>query len=98
MENLRISDAIAVKLRDKHGVERREVENCFANREGRLLLDTRARHRTHPPTLWFIAKTNSGRLLKIVYIQEGRMVTVKSAFEPNEVELRLYARFGGVSY
>ena len=71
MENLRISDAIAVKLRDKHGVERREVENCFANREGRLLLDTRARHRTHPPTLWFIAKTNGGRLLRLCIYKKG---------------------------
>jgi hypothetical protein len=98
MKNLKISDAILAKLRDKHRVERREVETCFMNREGRLLEDVRAKHRTDPPTLWFIAPTNQGRLLKIVYIQTGSVVTLKSAFEPNAAELQIYANSGGVAY
>jgi hypothetical protein len=58
MQNLKITDAVAKKLKDKHGVDRTEVEHCFVNRLGRLLEDKRARHKTNPPTLWFLSKTN----------------------------------------
>ena len=34
MQNLKITDAVAKKLKDKHGVDRREVEHCFVNRLG----------------------------------------------------------------
>lgn len=98
MKNLSISGAVENKLKNKHQVERREVEHCFENRLGRLLEDTRARHKTQPPTLWFLAKTNQGRVLKVVYIQSGTMIDLKSAFEPNTAELMLYAKLGGVAY
>ena len=98
MQNLRISDAVTSKLKDKHGVSRREVEQCFANRIGSLLEDKRTRHKTHPPTRWFLSETNLGRTLKIVYIQNGQTVDLKSAFAPNADELALYAKFGGIAY
>lgn len=98
MQNLKITDAVAKKLKDKHGVDRREVEHCFVNRLGRLLEDRRARHKTNPPTLWFLSKTNQGRILKVVYIQVGPTIELKSAFEPNAEELAIYAKHGGVAY
>ncbi|MFN8849131.1 MAG: ADP-ribosyl-(dinitrogen reductase) hydrolase [Inhella sp.] len=98
MQNLKITDTVAKKLREKHGVDRREVEHCFMNRLGRLLEDKRARHKTNPPTLWFLSKTNQGRLLKIVYIQTGLAIDLKSAFEPNADEVAIYAKYGGVAY
>jgi len=98
MKNLKISDAVSKKLKDKHQVDRREVEQCFVNRMGRLLEDKRARHKTNPPTLWFLAKTNKGRVLKIVYIQTGVVIDLRSAFEPNAAELALFAAHGGVAY
>jgi hypothetical protein len=64
MQNLKVTDAVAKKLKDKHGVNRDEVEHCFVNRLGRLLEDKRARHKTNPPTLWFLSKTNQGRTLR----------------------------------
>lgn len=94
MRNLKISDAVSTKIRDKHKVSRTEVEQCFANRTGRLLIDGRALTKTNPPTLWFIASTNKGRSLKVVYIQHGVEVTLKTAYEPNEEELRIYRRHG----
>lgn len=94
MLNLRISHAVLVKLKDKHGVERQEVEQCFQNRTGKLLMDTREQHKTHPPTLWFLARSNRGRLLKIVYIQKSGVVHLRSAFEPNDTEIGIYARWG----
>ncbi len=98
MDNLKISDATLRKLRKKHQVSRREVEQCFENRVGRLLEDTRVTHKTTPPSLWFLAKTNPGRLLEVVYIQIDATVELKSAFEPIQVERDIYARAGGVQY
>ena len=95
MENLFISDSVLTKIQTKHQVSRSEVIQCFTNRSRKLLFDTREKHQTNPPTLWFIAKTNKNRALKIVYIQSGTKVQLKSAFEPNEIEFEIYRKFGG---
>lgn len=94
MKNLHVTDAVLQKLKVKHGVDLLEVERCFFNRSGKLLYDTRALTKTNPPTLWFIAKTNQNRLLKIVYIQKGVKIILKTAYEPNEAELAIYAQYG----
>ncbi len=94
MQNLLISARVSEKLKNKHLIVRNEVEHCFANRVGGLLIDSRELRRTNPPTLWFIAKTNKGRLLKIVYIQKGSEIHLKSAFEPNAIEISIYAKHG----
>ena len=94
MHNLKISPDIQRKLSFKHSVTRLEVEQCFVNRSGRLLMDTREKHKTDPPTLWFLALTNQSRVLKIVYIQIGSTIHLKSAFSPNETEIKIYSRHG----
>lgn len=94
MKNLVVSEAVKTKLQKKHQVTLREVEHCFFNRKGRLLYDNRALTKTNPPTLWFIAQTNQNRKLKIVYIQKGLQVILKTAYEPNEEELAIYERYG----
>ncbi len=94
MHNLKISPDIQRKLSFKHSVTRLEVEQCFVNRSGRLLMDTREKHKTDPPTLWFLALTNQSRVLKIVYIQIGSTIHLKSAFSPNETEIEIYSRHG----
>lgn len=65
---IKISDEILNKLRDKHQVTAREVDECFLNMTGNALTDDRDKHKTNPPTMWFIAETNKKRLLKICYI------------------------------
>ena len=97
MKNLFISDSVSIKIQTKHQVNRSEVVQFFTNRSGKLLLDTREKHQTKPPTLWFIAKTNKNRSLKIVYIQSKDKVQLKSAFEPNEIEFEIYRKFGGLT-
>ncbi len=93
MKNLIISPKIEAKLAAKSPpVVRREVEQCFANRTGGLLEDTREQHKTDPATLWFIAKTNSNRELKIVYVLDNGYVYLKSAFDPNDEERRIYLK------
>jgi hypothetical protein len=94
MHQLLISAKILEKLKTKHGIIRSEVEQCFYNRTGNLLIDNRELRRTNPPTLWFLAKTNKGRLLKIVYIQKGSEIHLKSAFEPIAIEISIYAKHG----
>ena len=89
-----VSDKVLVKLKEKHGVSRREVEQCFDNREGGLLEDSREKHKTSPPTRWFIAPTNRGRLLKIVIVAYCGNVYLKSAYEPNKAEIGIYERHG----
>lgn len=94
MKNLIVTDAIKGKLKTKHKVDLHEVRQCFHNKCGRLLTDNRALHKTNPPTLWFIADTNKGRALKIVYIQIGMEIHLKTAYEPNEEEKQIYRLHG----
>ena len=68
---LYIAPAIRTKLLYKHDVREHEIEEAFANREGGFLEDERAEHITIPPTQWFIAETNHGRRLKIVFIADS---------------------------
>lgn len=94
MRNVIVSAGVLDKLRVKHNVEPREIDQCFENLIGVFLEDPREDHRTDPPTLWFIAPTNKDRLLKIVFIFIDGNVHIKSAFEPNEEEISIYERFG----
>lgn len=68
-DKLRCSDRIITKLLEKHAVTFDEIWECFLNRQGGFLEDTRVNHKTSPPTLWFIAETDIGRLLKVVFIE-----------------------------
>lgn len=75
MRNLRISQSVLEKLRDRHGVAERED------------------HRSDPPTLWFISRTNKNRLLKIAYIQRSSVINLRTCYEPNEEEMAIYSKF-----
>lgn len=90
MKNLRISEAVLEKLKNKHGVTRREVEQCFENKCGLFLVDDREDHRSDPPTLWFVAPTNAGRILKVVFIFRDGQVHLRSAFDAEANAQSLY--------
>lgn len=91
---LKISTRIQKKLREKHGVTHKELLECFENRRGADLFDTRAEHLTDPLTRWFLAYTNHCRLLKIVFIPRGDEMEIKSVYEPNGDEIRIYRKYG----
>lgn len=80
----------ATKLRDKHDVTPKEVEQCFVNIDGPLLIDDREEHRSDPPTLWFLSRTNHNRVLKVVYIQQGMSIRLRTCYEPNDAEVAIY--------
>lgn len=91
-----ISRRIGDKLRKKHGVSVKELQECFMNRMGRDLFDQRAEHQTDPRTRWFLAYTNRQRLLKVVFIPlaPGGGVEIKTAYEANATEIRIYQKYG----
>lgn len=99
---IRISSAVRAKLASRHSVRPEEVEQCFENREGKTLLDTRPEHHSDPPTRWFIAETNQRRVLKIVFIPRRAQTDagvetqlhIRSAFEPNDNEIAIYQKYG----
>lgn len=62
------------------------------------MTDTRLDHVTDPPTRWFIAETDMGRKLKVVYIRTDSGIAVKTAYPPNQVELEIYAKVANVRF
>lgn len=92
--SLKISHSVSAKLGDKNPpVTREEIEECFANRSGTYLEDTREQHKTDPPTKWFIAETYYGRKLKIAFIQKGGNTIIRTAYEPNKEEIRIFNKY-----
>jgi hypothetical protein len=91
-----ISQKIRSKLLSKAPpVTEEQIVQCFANRSGRFLTDTRADNLTNPLTRWFIAETDYGRKLKICFVPfENGDVHIKTAYDPNPEELRIYAKYG----
>lgn len=86
------SPDIQRKLLKKHDVTLEEVCECFYNRRGDLLEDTREEHKTDPITQWFIAATDGRRKLKVIFMLVDGDVHVKSAFDANEASVHLYKK------
>lgn len=89
----RISPDVLDKI-TKRGIRVIEVEQCFLNREGGLCEDTRAQHITDQLTNWFVAQTDKGRELKIMYVPtRDRGVELKSAYEADPEICRIYNKY-----
>jgi hypothetical protein len=92
---LSISPKVLEKLANKKPpVTKEEIKQCFANRTGNYLLDEREEHASNPPTRWFIAETDFGRELKIAFILVGHVLIIRTAYEPNADEMRIYQKYG----
>jgi hypothetical protein len=89
-----LAPRIIEKLRTKHNVSEAEVREAVSNICGQLLIDTREEHATDPPTLWFVAETNAGRLLKVIFIHKEGNNVVKSAYDASEKIQAIYNKFG----
>jgi hypothetical protein len=94
MKNLIVSDPIKNKLQVRHSVSVRDVEQCFENKCGMYLQDIREDHQTDPPTLWFVAPNNSGRMLKIMLVFREGSVYLKSAYDATPELQALYEKYG----
>ncbi len=93
---LNISPAIRQKLANKQPpVNEDDILQCFSNRTGGFLEDTREDHQSDPPTKWFIAETDYGVKLKIVFIHhKGKGIYIRTAYAPNAEEIRIYDKHG----
>ncbi len=88
-----VSDAVKMKLLNRHKVRIEEVEQCFVNVESSFIEDTRLANRTEPITEWFIAETDAGRRLKVCFMQmSDGSVQIKTAYKPDKVEEAIYER------
>lgn len=94
MLRFKISSRVCEKMKDKHNVTEKELFECFENRNGKDLFDTRTEHITDPLTRWFLAYTNHCRLLKVVFIPRGDEIEIKSIYPPNDEEIRIYRKYG----
>ena len=93
MNNLYISKKVTIKLREKHGLSKSDVIECFSNRDGGFLKDTREEHKTDPETVWFIAENNMGKKIKIVFMQlTDKTIVLKTAYQPNMDEISIYEK------
>ncbi len=92
--NIKISNRVSEKLASKvHPVTLEEIEQCFANRTSQYLKDNREQHRSDPPTLWFISETDYGRKLKVVFINKQGILEIRSAYDPNQTEFKIYSKY-----
>lgn len=91
-----VSQAIRDKLTDKHHVKEDEVREAFMNIDPDIddpyLEDDEEEHRTDPPSYWFIAPTNRGRLLKVIFVLRDGSLYLKSAFDANAKSKRIYTQ------
>ncbi len=93
MKGLIISEAVEEHIHSKHGVTPKEVEQCFENREGLFLFDKRDKHKTDPPTQWFVAETNTGRRLKVAFVPSDGKIYLRTAYDANPEEIRIYEKY-----
>lgn len=90
---IRISQKIAEKLEGRK-ISEKDICQCFENLEGSYLEDTRSQHKTDPATLWFVATTNKGRFIKIMFITREGCVDIKSAYDATEEIQDIYRKHG----
>ena len=90
----KISAAVRSKMETKHAVNVKELSECFENRDGLDLFDTRAKNLTDPLTRWFLAHTNHCRLLKVVFIPVGDTIEIKTVYPPSQTEIAIYKKHG----
>jgi len=91
-----ISPGVRAKLADpSHNVTKEEILQCFANRSGKTCIDSRPHHKAEFPTLWFVAQTDYGRRLKIVYLHDltNGNIEIKSAYAATDEVTRIFNKY-----
>ncbi|MFT0849617.1 ADP-ribosyl-(dinitrogen reductase) hydrolase [Achromobacter sp. F4_2707] len=92
---LRINGRIKAKLSEKNPpITEEDIAQCFANRTGKFLVDDREENLTNPLTRWFISETDYGLRLKICFVPYATGLDIKTAYTPNDEEIRIYKKYG----
>jgi hypothetical protein len=92
-----ITSRIRDKLALKHNVTPEDVEQCFANRNGEYIEDTRPAHKRKDGlvTYWFIAENHYGRKLKVAFVEENGNLYICTALDASPAVIRNYLKNGG---
>ena len=86
--------AIREKLREKHNVEVEEVKEAFyGTAEEDFVEEKREEHLRAKKKIWFIGATFNNRALKVVLEIEADSLTLISAYDPDEDDVRAYETF-----
>ncbi|QNN46495.1 ADP-ribosyl-(dinitrogen reductase) hydrolase [Thermomonas brevis] len=88
------SEKTKAKLQAKHNVSMKDVRECFMNRTGEVLEDTSEDHKSDPPTTFFVAPNNHGRLLKVCFILRDGTIYLRTCFEPSAKAIATYRELG----
>lgn len=93
---LNISLQVRAKLAQiDHNVTEEEIVQCYANRYRGFCTDNRPEHQTPLPTQWFVAETDYGRRLKIVFLHDlqSNRIDIKSAYPATDEVTRIYEKY-----
>lgn len=88
-----IASKVRNKLTEKHNVREQDLHECFSNRVKGFLIDTRENNKTDPPTKWFVADNDYNKKLKIVFVEVNGDIHIKTAYEANSDEIRIYNKY-----
>ena len=92
-----VPPSIVAKIATKdHGcITENEVAECFDNHCGRYCLDHRPQHADSNgnPSVWFVASTNHGRCLKIMFVRDGTDIFLASAYPATPEVQRIFSKF-----
>lgn len=92
-----ISPAILKKIGSvDHGeITEKEVLECFLNHCGGYCYDKRPEHLDSKgnPTPWFVAETNHGRCLKIMFVREDGNIYLKSAYPATQQVQAIFKKY-----
>lgn len=73
------------------GISERDITQCFQNRDGGFLLASSFDSIEHIESAWFVSTTNKLRKIKIVFSFDGKLVSVLSASEADDLACRIYS-------
>lgn len=84
-----------IEHEDHGSITEREVRECFMAWDGRYCADTREDHTTQSglQTRWFVGESHVGRCLKIMYVEDGENVYLKSAYLATTEVQRIFAKY-----
>ena len=92
-DEIYMSARVTKKLAEKRPpVTDDEIQQCFRNPDRAFFMDTRENNQTEPPTMWFIGETHGKRKLKICFIRKDGEIIIKTAYDPNPIEIALYQK------
>lgn len=82
-----------IKVKPGHQVSKTEIAQCFGNNNDTFLIDTRSKHASTPPTKWFVSETDAGRLIKVCFIEYNGLFYIRTAYEANAEEIRIFNKY-----